>query len=82
MPLLPLGRQRITIDFVANSVKEYNAHVVVDIDDVGDNLDSMPIKVVISWIKIFKAVCLMPEVTVSRETLDFGSCFVGYKYPQ
>ena len=71
--VLPHGKQSITLDFLSNTVQEYNAHLVVDIDDVGENLHSIPIK----------ASCIVPNITVVQENLDFGRggmCFVGYPY--
>eukprot|EP01060_Flectonema_neradi_P033529 TRINITY_DN5651_c0_g1_i4.p1 TRINITY_DN5651_c0_g1~~TRINITY_DN5651_c0_g1_i4.p1 ORF type:complete len:4653 (+),score=840.28 TRINITY_DN5651_c0_g1_i4:145-14103(+) len=71
--VLPHGKQSITLDFLSNTVQEYNAHLVVDIDDVGENLHSVPIK----------ASCTVPKLTVGQENLDFGRggmCFVGYPY--
>ena len=69
--ILPRGRQKIQIDFLSNTVQEYNHHLVVDIDEVGDNLDSLPIK----------ATCIVPDIVVSRDALDYGQCFVGHPYP-
>ena len=68
--ILPHGKQKIQVDFLSNTVQEYNAHLVVDIDEVGDNLDSLPIK----------ATCIVPEVAVSRDQMDYGQCFIGYPY--
>ena len=71
--VLPHGRQKITLDFLSNTVQEYNAHLVVDVDEVGDNLHSLPLK----------ASCVVPQLTVLQETLDFGKagvCFVGHPY--
>jgi hydrocephalus-inducing protein len=68
--ILPHGKQKIAVEFCSNTVQEYNAHLVVDIDEVGDNLDSLPIK----------ATCIVPDIVVSRDALDFGHCFVGYPY--
>ena len=70
--ILPHGKQRVTLDFLSNTVQEYNCALVVDIDDVGANLDQLPIR----------ALCMVPDVTISRESLDFGQCFVGYPYKQ
>eukprot|EP00906_Rhabdomonas_costata_P023126 RCo033281 len=68
--ILPHGKQRISVDFLSSTVQEYSAHVVVDVEEVGENLDALPVR----------AVCPMPQVSVSRESLDFGSCFIGYPY--
>eukprot|EP01064_Diplonema_japonicum_P013676 TRINITY_DN21214_c0_g1_i2.p1 TRINITY_DN21214_c0_g1~~TRINITY_DN21214_c0_g1_i2.p1 ORF type:complete len:4615 (+),score=1185.39 TRINITY_DN21214_c0_g1_i2:107-13846(+) len=71
--VLPHGKQKVTLDFLSNTVQEYNAHLVVDIDEVGENLHSVPLK----------ASCIVPSVTVVQETLDFGKggmCFVGHPY--
>eukprot|EP01062_Namystynia_karyoxenos_P075960 TRINITY_DN7388_c0_g1_i1.p1 TRINITY_DN7388_c0_g1~~TRINITY_DN7388_c0_g1_i1.p1 ORF type:complete len:3850 (+),score=1433.28 TRINITY_DN7388_c0_g1_i1:116-11551(+) len=71
--VLPHGKKSITLDFLSNTVHEYNAHLVVDIDDVGDNLYSVPVK----------ATCIVPEITVTCDALDFGKgspCFVGHPY--
>ena len=68
--ILPHGKQKVQVDFLSNTVQEYNAHLVVDIDEVGDNLDSLPIK----------ATCIVPDVFVSRDALEYGHCFVGHPY--
>eukprot|EP00755_Sulcionema_specki_P012495 Sspe_Gene.8383::Locus_2861_Transcript_1_1_Confidence_1.000_Length_14125::g.8383::m.8383/K17570/HYDIN; hydrocephalus-inducing protein len=71
--VLPHGKQKITLDFLSNTVQEYNAHLVVDIDEVGENLYSVPIK----------ATCIVPDVTVTKDAIDFGQgglCFVGHPY--
>eukprot|EP00756_Hemistasia_phaeocysticola_P037141 Hpha_TRINITY_DN16680_c2_g2::TRINITY_DN16680_c2_g2_i1::g.182314::m.182314/K17570/HYDIN; hydrocephalus-inducing protein len=71
--VLPHGKKKIQLDFLSDTVHEYNAHLVVDIDEVGDALYSVPVK----------ATCIVPDITVTRDALDFGrgqACFVGHPY--
>eukprot|EP01065_Artemidia_motanka_P026772 TRINITY_DN32019_c0_g1_i1.p1 TRINITY_DN32019_c0_g1~~TRINITY_DN32019_c0_g1_i1.p1 ORF type:complete len:3749 (+),score=1074.75 TRINITY_DN32019_c0_g1_i1:85-11331(+) len=71
--VLPHGKKNIQLEFLSDTVHEYNAHLVVDIDEVGDNLYSVPVK----------ATCIVPDITVTRDALDFGRgspCFVGHPY--
>eukprot|EP00760_Papus_ankaliazontas_P031923 PhM_4_TR5537/c0_g1_i1/m.106423/K17570/HYDIN; hydrocephalus-inducing protein len=70
--ILPKGKAKIQVDFLSNTVQEYNAHLMVDIAEVGENLESLPIK----------ATCIVPDVTISRNLLDYGTqCFINHPYP-
>eukprot|EP01063_Lacrimia_lanifica_P026221 TRINITY_DN349_c0_g2_i1.p1 TRINITY_DN349_c0_g2~~TRINITY_DN349_c0_g2_i1.p1 ORF type:complete len:4697 (+),score=2083.13 TRINITY_DN349_c0_g2_i1:84-14174(+) len=71
--VLPHGKQKIVLDFLSNTVQEYNAHLVVDIDEVGENLHSIPLK----------ASCIVPNIQLAEEAIDFGRgrpVFVGHPY--
>lgn len=69
--ILPRGRQRITMDFVSNTVQEYRYKLVVDVEEVGTKVDSLDLL----------ATCVVPEVSVSKDSIDFGQCFIGFPYP-
>lgn len=62
----------IKIDFNSNTVKKYNANLVVDVEGVGTDVCSIPIT----------AQCVVPEVMLSAENINFGDCFIGYTYSQ
>eukprot|EP00759_Apiculatamorpha_spiralis_P009318 PhF_6_TR15973/c0_g1_i1/m.24996/K17570/HYDIN; hydrocephalus-inducing protein len=69
--ILPHGKQKIQVEFLSNTVQEYNAHLVVDVTDVGENLETLPIK----------ATCIVPEISFSRDALDYGNqCFITHPY--
>src|SRR5690606_38348619 len=68
----PHSQQKIKIEFLSNTIKKYKAHLVVDIDCVGTDLFALPIT----------AQCIVPEVLLSSETINFGECFIGYPYTQ
>eukprot|EP00667_Euglena_gracilis_P000008 EG_transcript_8 len=70
--ILPRGRQRITMDFVSNTVQEYRYKLVVDVEEVGTKVDSLDLL----------ATCVVPEVSVSKDSIDFGQCFIGFPYRQ
>ena len=71
--LLPGCSQRIQVDFIPINVKVYDLCLMVDLDNVGENLDSVPIQ----------ARSGVPTVHFEpAETLDFGEIFVRYPFHQ
>ncbi|EGB10058.1 hypothetical protein AURANDRAFT_62593 [Aureococcus anophagefferens] len=68
---LPPGETvRVSVTLTPMSVKVYDFYLVVDVPGVGDALLSLPIS----------AECLVPDVTVAEQELDFERCFLRYPY--
>mmetsp|Transcript_3107 Transcript_3107/g.11897 ORF Transcript_3107/g.11897 Transcript_3107/m.11897 type:complete len:4490 (-) Transcript_3107:1724-15193(-) len=70
--ILPHATKQIKVELLSNSLKEYKAHLVLDIEDVGQELASIPIS----------AQCVVPEVMLSSGNINFGDCFITYPYHQ
>jgi adenylate kinase family enzyme len=68
----PDSSKEVRIDFLSNTLKRYNANLVIDVEDVGDSLEVIPIR----------ADCIVPEVLLSSGKINFGDCFIGYPYSQ
>lgn len=62
--------QVIQVDFLSNTVGEYDTAIVLDLEDVGDAVDSLPLK----------AFCMVPRLYLTTNKISFGRCFVGYDY--
>ncbi|KAH8070819.1 hypothetical protein JL721_4732 [Aureococcus anophagefferens] len=68
---LPPGETvRVSVTLTPMSIKVYDFYLVVDVPGVGDALLSLPIS----------AECLVPDVTVAEQELDFERCFLRYPY--
>ncbi|ORC90895.1 Hydin [Trypanosoma theileri] len=68
--ILPRGEQELRVDFLSNTVEECSTAILVDVEGVGEAVDSLPIK----------AACLVPTLSLSTEQLHYGTCFVGHEY--
>ncbi|GMF15729.1 unnamed protein product [Phytophthora fragariaefolia] len=66
------GEQQITIQFTSHNVKVYQYQLVVGVTGVGADLLSIPVR----------AQCFVPELTILRQELDFGRCFLRYPHKQ
>lgn len=70
--LAPRTRKKIQVDFLPTLIQEYNVNLIVDIEDVGQGVMSIPIK----------AKCRVPDVSLVNKALDFGECFIHHPYTQ
>ncbi|KAK9824158.1 hypothetical protein WJX72_008157 [[Myrmecia] bisecta] len=71
--LLPMGKQKIQLEFVSRSVQRYDKHrLVLDVPCVGEELMALPVR----------AECVVPRIQLAPDFLDFGICYVRHPYKQ
>lgn len=70
--ILPQSNKQIKVEFLSNTIKKYHYSLALDVGEVGDALYFMPIT----------AECIVPDVLISSSKINFGDCFIGYKYQQ
>ncbi|XP_071173399.1 hydrocephalus-inducing protein homolog isoform X10 [Mytilus edulis] len=68
--LQPQSEVRITVNFISNTIKKYEMNLVVDVENVGEEILSLPIY----------AKCVVPPITVLSPILDYGRCFLRHPY--
>eukprot|EP00798_Chlamydomonas_sp_ICE-L_P006741 gene6741-3411_t len=68
--IIPHGKQKITVEFVSETVQKYTSNLVLDIPKVADNQLTIPIK----------AECVVPRLMLESGTLTFGDCFLRFPY--
>ena len=68
--ILPYGSQSMSLEFCPQSVQQYNLTLVMDMPGISDSAALLPLK----------AECAVPLVTLDKEVLEFGECFLGYPY--
>ena len=68
--ILPHGKQRIQLDLIPLSPRNYNLQLVMDIESVGEMMAQVDIR----------GTSIVPDVTVSTHELDYGDCFLRYPY--
>ncbi|PBJ80797.1 hypothetical protein BCY84_00999 [Trypanosoma cruzi cruzi] len=68
--ILPKQQEEIHVSLVSDIVGNCETMLLVDVEGVGDGVDSIPIK----------AACLVPTLSLSTERLQYGTCFVGHEY--
>eukprot|EP00796_Vickermania_ingenoplastis_P005932 gene5932-4243_t len=66
----PKHAQIVQVNFLSNTVGEYDTAILMDMADVGDAVDCLPLK----------AICMVPPLYLTSEKLSYGLCFVGYDY--
>ncbi|EPY26192.1 hypothetical protein STCU_06275 [Strigomonas culicis] len=66
----PMSAESILVDFLANRPGEYDTALLVDIEDVGEAVDSLPVK----------AACLVPTLKLATNHVSYGSCFIRNEY--
>ncbi|NXG19549.1 HYDIN protein, partial [Grallaria varia] len=64
------GFQDIEVTLCSNDVRLYKYHMVVDVDDVGEDVLAIPIT----------ARCLVPDLRLLSTTLNFGKCALKVPY--
>ncbi|KAG7229797.1 hypothetical protein INR49_012446 [Caranx melampygus] len=62
----------IKVTLCSNTVKKYRLALVVDVEGVGEEIMTLPIK----------ARCVVPEIVVETTSLEFQRCFLNYPYKQ
>jgi hydrocephalus-inducing protein len=90
--IIPFEKQKITVDFTAYSVKMYEVFLTVDIEGVGSNLLSLPVRAdsrsptvsgcfwIDSWFHL--KLNYLFQLILSSTVLDFGDCFINHNYEQ
>ena len=68
--LLPMGKQRISMELTSRTIRKYKLSLIVDLPGVGDAIQTFPVT----------AECMVPKIDVSSENLDFGDCFLRHPY--
>ena len=68
--ILPHGKQKIQLDFIPLTPRNYNLQLVMDIESVGEQMASVEIR----------GTSIVPDVTISAHELDYGDCFLRYPY--
>ncbi|CAM9160707.1 unnamed protein product [Discosporangium mesarthrocarpum] len=66
--LVPGQRQSILVELMSQTVKVYECYLTVDVDTVGEELLSLPLK----------AKCEVPLVELESSDLKYGECFVRF----
>lgn len=66
--VLPLGKQKIDIEFTARTVSMYSKTLLLDIPGVGEGLLKVPIT----------AECAVPKIGLQSDVLDFEECPIRY----
>ncbi|XP_046359897.2 hydrocephalus-inducing protein homolog isoform X3 [Haliotis rufescens] len=66
----PQSEIKVTVNFVSNTVKKYDVSLVVDVDNVGEEILTLPLQ----------AKCVVPSITVLSPILDYGRCFLRHPY--
>lgn len=69
--LIPAQSQvKLLVEFVPHFIKKYDTSLLVDIDDVGVELFSLPIT----------ARSTVPTISLITPTVDIGRCFIYHSY--
>lgn len=75
-PLIPLLSSSLPIipqvNFTPSSVRSYSCALVVDVEEAGREVFSLPIS----------AKAVVPSVSLLTPLLDFGRCFIRHPYVQ
>ncbi|KAJ3596857.1 hypothetical protein NHX12_003257 [Muraenolepis orangiensis] len=67
-----MSDETIEVTLCSNTVRTYRLALVVDVQGVGQDVMALPIN----------ARCVVPEVVVQTQCLDFNQCFIGHPYTQ
>ena len=68
--LAPGASVTIKVTFTPATIKVYDFYIVVDVPNVGEALLSLPVQ----------AECKVADVSLLRDDLDLGECFLRYPY--
>ena len=68
--LAPGASVTIKVTFTPATIKVYYFYIVVDVPNVGEALLSLPVQ----------AECKVADVSLLRDDLDLGECFLRYPY--
>ncbi|CAD2218118.1 Flagellar-associated PapD-like, putative [Angomonas deanei] len=66
----PMESESIVLEYLSNTAGELETALLVDIEDVGEAVDSIPIK----------AACMVAPLTLTQNRLGYGNCFIDYEY--
>jgi hydrocephalus-inducing protein len=66
----PQSEIKLLIEFVPHFIKKYETNLIVDIDDVGNDLFSLPIS----------ARSIVPTINLVTNKIDMGRCFIYHSY--
>lgn len=66
----PMNTASVEVRFISNTVGEYDTALMIQVAEIGDALDSIPIK----------AMCHVPLLYTTTERLTFGCIFVGQPF--
>ncbi|CBZ28858.1 conserved hypothetical protein [Leishmania mexicana MHOM/GT/2001/U1103] len=66
--IAPMATQTVTVTLHSCTVGDYDTALLVEVADVGDVLEAIPLK----------ATCMVPPLFTNATELSFGGVFVGY----
>ncbi|QDZ25387.1 hypothetical protein HOP50_17g79270 [Chloropicon primus] len=68
--LLPSCEEKVTVELNSHAIKKYDATIVIEAKNASDRVKNIQVS----------AECIVPELKLNTEVLDFGDCFLGYPY--
>ena len=68
--LLPTCEEKITVELTSHTIKRHDTTIVIEAKNASDRVKNVSVL----------AECVVPEIKLSTEVLDFGDCFLGYPY--
>lgn len=66
----PQSEIKLLVEFVPHFIKKYETTLIVDVDNVGNDLFSLPIS----------ARSTVPQITLLTPNIDLGRCFIYHSY--
>ena len=66
----PQSEVKVLVEFVPHFIKKYDTFLIVDIEDVGNELLSLPIS----------ARSTVPTISLLTNSVDMGRCFIYHAY--
>ena len=68
--LLPSCEEKVTVELSSSTIKKHDATIVIEAKNASDRVKNISVL----------AECIVPEIKLNTEVLDFGDCFLGYPY--
>lgn len=68
--VLPNGKQKLTLEFLPQTVQKYNLSLVMDLPGISDCVASIPVT----------GECAVPLISLKDAVVDFGQCYLQYPY--
>ena len=68
--LLPSCEEKVTVELNSNQIKKHDATIVIEAKNASDRVKNISVT----------AECVVPQLKLNTEVLDFEDCFLGYPY--
>ena len=68
--LLPNCKEEVRVELNSNSLGTYDTEMLIEAKVASDKSQKIHLK----------GISMVPEITLSKDVLDFGDCFLGYPY--